>query len=109
MDIELKQMLAHLSYGTPVVVREYGTEKELFRMKSFITPYSSRYLNPSSDYIVEVYGIVNGELCIWVSEREEEDDEYEASDDFIERYEDDPMVQEGWRQQDMIDMRRMER
>lgn len=29
--------------------------------------------------------------------------------DFIERYENDPMVNEGWAQQDLIDMYRRER
>ncbi len=28
---------------------------------------------------------------------------------FMEAYENDPIVQEGWRQQDMIDLRRFER
>lgn len=33
----------------------------------------------------------------------------EEMQEFIEDYESDPMVQEGWRQQDIIDMYRRER
>lgn len=33
----------------------------------------------------------------------------EAERDFIEAYEDDPLVQDGWHQQDIIDMYRRER
>lgn len=33
----------------------------------------------------------------------------EAQEEFMEQYEDDPMVQEGWHQQDVIDMYRRER
>ena len=33
----------------------------------------------------------------------------EAERDFIEAYENNPIVQEGWRQQDLIDMYRRER
>ena len=32
----------------------------------------------------------------------------EAHDRFIEKYENDPLVQYGWHQQDMIDLRRRE-
>lgn len=37
------------------------------------------------------------------------DDASEVAAQKIEAYEDDQMVQEGWRQQDMIDLRRLER
>lgn len=33
----------------------------------------------------------------------------EAEEDFFEAYENDPVVQEGWHQQDIIDMYRRER
>lgn len=33
----------------------------------------------------------------------------EAERDFMEDYENDPLVQDGWHQQDLIDMYRMER
>lgn len=55
------------------------------------------------------------ELCkedgLTASEAQDEWERYlaEKREQFLERYYNDPLVQEGWRQQDLIDMYRRER
>lgn len=69
MNMELKELMTVVGYGTKVIIVDAQTDEELLNTVNFTTPYALKGATPKDEFTVVCVGVKFDTMMIWVKRR----------------------------------------